>query len=182
MARIFHASLQGLRQEKDLALSAADIGNTEWLNINIETSSFYLLTPQNSDLRHEYEQFWDITKVMKTNVTGFQTHRDHFAIDFNRDRLLSRINEMFDRDISDHSYAEKYSLKDSDDWSLSESRKKLRSDNEWQSKLIDCLYRPFDKRSCYFSNISMDRPRRELINHVAGRDNLCLGLGRQGNA
>ena len=28
----------------------------------------------------------------------------------------------------------------------------------------------------------MDRPRRELKQHVAGRDNLCLGIGRQGLA
>jgi predicted helicase len=182
MARIFHASLQGLRQEKDLALYAADIDNTEWLNINIETSNFYLLTPQNSDLRHEYEQFWDINKVMKTNVTGFQTHRDHFAIDFNRDKLLNRIQEMFDRDTFDRDYTEKYLLKDNRDWNLSKARQALRSDNEWQNKLIDCLYRPFDKRSCYFSTVAMDYPRRELINHVADKDNLCLGLGRQGNA
>jgi len=45
-----------------------------------------------------------------------------------------------------------------------------------------CTYRPFDFRPCYFGTAAMDFPRRELLEHVAGRGNLCLGLGRQGVA
>jgi predicted helicase len=47
---------------------------------------------------------------------------------------------------------------------------------------MECLYRPFDFRHCYFSQVAMDYPRRELLDHVAGRENLCLGFGRQGLA
>ncbi len=179
MAKIFHASLHGLSKAKDLALLASDIDKTEWSNIDLEASAFYLLIPQNSDLRREYDRFWKITDIMQTNVLGFQTHRDHFAIDFDQNELLARMQEMFDRDTSDQDYAEKYLLKDSSDWNLRESRKALRSDYEWRDKFIDCSYRPFDNRPCYFSTVSMDRPRRELINHVAGKDNLCIGIGRQ---
>jgi predicted helicase len=182
MAKIFHASLHGLSKAKDLVLLDSDICKTEWSNIDLESSEFYLLIPQNSDLRCEYDQFWKITDIMQTNVLGFQTHRDHFAIDFDREELLSRMQEMFDQDTSDRDYAEKYLLKDNRDWNLGEARKELRSDSKWQNKLVNCLYRPFDKRPCYFSTASMDYPRRELINHVADKDNLCLGLGRQGIA
>jgi predicted helicase len=179
MAKIFHASLHGLSQAKDQALLASDIGKTEWSDVDLEASSFYLLIPQNSDLRREYDQFWKITEIMKTNVLGFQTHRDHFAIDFDRDELFCKIQEMFDQNTSDHNYTQKYSLKDNRDWNISEARKELRSDNEWQNKLVDCLYRPFDKRYCYFSTVSMDYPRRELVNHVMDKDNLCLLSSRQ---
>jgi predicted helicase len=182
MAKIFHASLHGLSQAKDLALLASDIGKTEWSDVDLEASRFYLLIPQNSDLRREYDQFWKMTDIMQTNVLGFQTHRDHFAVDFDRDELLCRIQEMFDQDTSDYDYSQKYSLKDSSDWNLRESRKALRSDDEWRDKFIDCSYRPFDNRPCYFSTVSMDRPRRELINHVAGKDNLCLNIVRQTKA
>src|SRR5207248_344641 len=45
-----------------------------------------------------------------------------------------------------------------------------------------CLYRPFDRRWCYFSPVAMDYPRRELQRHVAGKDNRCLGVGPGGNS
>jgi predicted helicase len=179
MAKIFHASLHGLSKAKDLALLASDIGKTEWSNINLEASSFYLLIPQNSDLRREYDQFWKITEIMKTNVLGFQTHRDHFAIDFDRDELLSRIQEMFNEDLSNNDYAQKYSIEDNRDWKINEARQKLRRDVNWKNKLVDCLYRPFDKRPCYFSSVSMDYPRPLFEKHILGKDNLCLITVRQ---
>jgi predicted helicase len=89
---------------------------------------------------------------------------------------------MRDINISDQDYSEKYNIKDNRDWNLKKARKSVSSDLHWEEKIISCLYRPFDWRSCYFSTVAMDYPRRELINHVAGRDNLCLGLGRQGIA
>jgi len=45
-----------------------------------------------------------------------------------------------------------------------------------------CAYRPFDQRFCYFGYEFMDRPRRELLEHVAFRENICLGVGKSGNA
>jgi predicted helicase len=47
------------------------------------------------------------------------------------------------------------------------------------AKLITCAYRPFDNRWCYFSGVAMDRTRTELVQHVAGKDNLCLNTVRQ---
>jgi predicted helicase len=179
MAKIFHASLHGLSKTKNLVLLDSDICKTEWSDIDLESSEFYLLIPQNSDLRCEYDQFWKITDIFPVNTMGFQTHRDHFAIDFDKDELLNRMQEMFDRDISDHGYAQKYSLKDSSDWNLRESRIALRFNREWQAKFINCSYRPFDLRYCYFSKIIMDRPRQELIDNVAGKDNLCLLSSRK---
>jgi predicted helicase len=141
-------------------------------------SEFYLFVPQDNDLRAEYEKGWKITEAMPVNVLGFQTHRDHFAINFEKEKLHQRIEEMRDENISDDKYTEKYNLKDNRDWKLNEARKAIRRDAQWQNKLIPCLYRPFDKRSCYFSTVAMDYPRRELINHVAGKDNLVLNLPR----
>ncbi len=34
----------------------------------------------------------------------------------------------------------------------------------------------------FFNKLVVDRPRRELLDHVAKKKNLCLGVGRQGIA
>ena len=45
--------------------------------------------------------------------------------------------------------------------------------------MTTCLYRPFDWRPCYFSEVSMDYPRRDLVDHVFCRKNLCVLVPRQ---
>jgi predicted helicase len=80
MAKIFHASLHGLLNTKDQTLLASDIGKTEWSNIDIETSSFYLLIPQNSDLRREYDKWWKITDIFPVNSVGIVTGQDALTI------------------------------------------------------------------------------------------------------
>jgi predicted helicase len=158
-----------------------DAATTKWTTLEPQ-APFYLFVPQDTRLLAEYEQGWKVTDAMPVYVNGFKTHRDHFAIDFDEDALHKRIAEMRDDIITDQEYANKHNLKVSGGWDLAEARQNLRNDSEWETKLIDCLYRPFDIRSCYFGKTVMDRPRRELIDHVAGKDNLCIGIGRQGLA
>jgi predicted helicase len=174
MAKIFHASLQGLSKAKDLALLASDIDKTEWSNIDLEASEFYLLVPQSCNLRMEYSRYWKVTDIFLVNVMGFQTHRDHFAIDLDRDELVRRISEFRDSSISDVEIQSKYKLEDGDVWNVRQSRLQLKQEVDWLENLIPCHYRPFDLRFCYFSKTIMDRPRKELIDNVANKDNLCL--------
>lgn len=181
MAKIFHAHLHGDRETKYDRLKHSTISDTAWSELLPQTP-FYLLIPQNASLRNEYEKTWSITDIMLTNVLGFQTHRDHFAVDFLRKELESRILEFRNLQLSDKEIEEKYDVSDNRDWSIREARKSLRQDHDWQGSLITCLYRPFDWRYCYFSKAAMDYPRQELIKHVANKKNLCLGVGRQGIA
>ena len=180
-AKIHHADLYGLRKNKYEWLSKNDIEKTDWKEAKPQ-KPFYLFTPQNTKLQKEFDKHWKIMDVMDVNVLGFQTHRDHFAIDFDKEVLYNRINEMRKDNILDYEYAKQYNLKDNRDWKLNQAREKIRKDKHWKKHLCRCLYRPFDQRNCYFSEIAMDYPRRELKDHVAGRKNICLGLGRQGIA
>ena len=65
----------------------------------------------------------------------FQTHRDSFAIDIDRDALLQRIKDMHDTSLSDDQFKEKYNLNDNDSRKLISSRHKLRNDKEWKSHI-----------------------------------------------
>ncbi len=142
-----------------------DLASTEWLKLKPQ-APFYLFVPQNKTLAVEYDAWHKVTDIMPINVLGFQTHRDHFAVDFDRSTILKRIRDMHDVSITDDAFQDKYHLKDNRDWQISSARKVLRDDKIWESKLIVCSYRPFDNRACYFSQVSMDYPRRELLDHV----------------
>ena len=191
-ATVYHADLWGKREifeNKQLVggkyhwLDDSDISSMiSEENQIYPDAPFYIFKHQDIDVRVEYNKFWKITEAMNINVLGFQTHRDHFAVDFEEKNIITRFQEMRDNNLTNEEFSTKYNIKDNRDWQLDKARKLIRSDHQWQDKIIRCLYRPFDFRQCYFSYVAMDYPRKELIDHVFKKDNLCLGIGRQGIA
>jgi len=177
MTQIYHADFWGSREDKYRYLQEHDITTVEWTEI-FPQSPFYLFTPQDKDLRKEYKFGWKITAIMPINTLGFQTHRDHFAIDFDHENLHQRLKEFRDLSQSDDEIRQKYKLKDNRDWKVEDARKKFRLDNNWKKWLIICLYRPFDWRSCYFSTVAMDYPRSILQKNMT-MENLSLLCSRQ---
>lgn len=176
-AQVHHAELWGNRASKYESLNLLDVDSVEGIEI-FPKAPFYLFTPQDTDLRTEYGVGWKITEAMPVNTLGFQTHRDHFAIDFEREHLNQRFKEFRDRRQSDDEITQVYELKDNRDWNVEAARKQIRLDENWERWLISCLYRPFDWRPCYFSTVAMDYPRTILQQNTT-KENLSLLCSRQ---
>jgi hypothetical protein len=179
--RVFHADLFGSRESKYGSLAAASATSTIWLPVD-PRPPFLLLFPQDSSLREEYEAGIRLPEAMPVNVLGFQTHRDHFAIDFEEAPLRERMAVFRDKKLTDDEVKSAFGIEDSGSWSVREARAALRSDKEWASRFVECAYRPFDIRYCFYSTVAADRPRRELLDHVVARQNLCLNTTRQTKA
>lgn len=176
---IWRGDLWGGRLEKYKATAQATL-ELFGRNQIAPSKPYYLFSRDNAALRRTYEQGWHLQKIMPTNVLGFQTHRDDFAISFDQAEMRRKLRELADPTLSNDELFQRYGLKSNRDWSLDQSRtaaRKLR-----KAELREVSYRPFDTRWCEFSTVTMDYPRRELLEHVAGRDNLVLGVGRFGNA
>ncbi|MBN1139200.1 MAG: hypothetical protein JXM73_21660, partial [Anaerolineae bacterium] len=97
---VCHTDLWGLRGQKYAQLLKTDVSSTRWQKL-APCAPFYLFIPQDVALRAEYSHGWKITDMMPTNVLGFQTHRDHFAIAFDKDEIKERIRLMRSRQLSD---------------------------------------------------------------------------------
>ena len=175
---VYHADLWGTRQGKYRALLETEKDTVEWTELHPSTP-FYLFIPQDEAVREEYEQGWRVTEIFPVSVLGFQSHRDHFAIAYEKTDIEHRVKDMFDKSVTDQNLREKYNIRDNQDWHLSEARTSLRAAENPTQSVIPCSYRPFDKRWCFFGYEFMDRPRRELIRHVAWRENICLLSPRQ---
>lgn len=115
-------------------------------------------------------------KSCPLTATGFQSHRDQFAISIVRSTLRDRIEDLIDGSPSDNQLREDFDL---GDWDIRKARVKLGSEDDWEESLVDCLYRPFDRRFCYLSEAVMDRPRRDVMQHVVVHENVCLNVVRQ---
>jgi predicted helicase len=178
--RVLYADLWGPREYKYGELNQADIASTAWTEL-LPNSPQYLLVRQDTKVLEEYEKGWRLPDMMPVNVLGFQSHRDAFAVAFTEGELQERILTVKSAE-SDDEVRGRFLLSDGHDWKLIDARRRLRELENWQKPIIPCLYRPIDFRFCYMSDIIMDRPRRELLEHVAWRANICLGVGRQGLA
>lgn len=151
---IRHADMFGLREKKYSQLDKASFGSIGLMPVK-PVSPFYLFIPQDLDLEVEYATFQKMTEAMPVNVLGFQTHRDEVAVAFDKEDLFGQVRNY-----------------------LGSAPKKL----DWEKFQSPCTYRLFDVRAVYLHTDVCDRPRRELLNHIVHRDNVSLGLGRQGIA
>ncbi len=177
-AKVYHADLWGKREDKYKELWDSTTTTVEWTVLQPQ-KPFYLLIPQNVNLLKEYQEEWKLTDIMPVNVLGFQTHRDHFAVAFNREEIAQRIKDMRNTQISTDRLRQRYRLRDNRDWQLNNVRTDVQSITDWEQYIIECAYRVFDKRYCYFDEIAMDYPRRELKDHVAWKENISLLASRQ---
>ncbi len=180
-ARVHHAEMWGPREGeggKYDRLVEQGVKTTQWQELEPD-SPYYFFDPRNPELMSEYQCGWKVTEMMLVNVLGFQSHRDQFAIDLDQSRLRNRISELREPLLTDDELRQRYELKDSRSWRLSEARKQLQDDGEWAEHFVRCAYRPFDWRWSYYSTVAMDRPRKELLGHVVRKDNLCLNTIRQ---
>ena len=137
---------------------------------------------QDETLLENYSNGFDLLKLFPVNVGGFTTHRDNFAIDFSKIEIKKRALSLIDNQIDDLTIQKLFDISDNRDWQINKARIEIQKDSNWESKIIECNYRPFDNRSCYFSSVMMDYPRKELIQHSFKKENLLLGIGRQGLA
>ena len=186
-ARIFHADLWGRRETEDgdgkyRWLSEHDLGDTEWTELHPRQPQ-YLFIPRDDRLAAEYEAGWKLTNAFPINALGFQTHRDQFAIAHAKEEMEKRLSDMCAAEIGDDTMRSRYRLSDNRDWKLTDARAALQSKGTGVAdSIIQCGYRAFDKRWCFFGTEFIDYPRSELMKHVAGRENVCLNIARQTKA
>lgn len=138
----------------------------------------WLLRPEATELRSQWEQWGAVSEMYTVGNVNFVTHRDDFAIAFSRDELVERAKEFRNLKIADSVLTEKYGLHDNRDWSLTQARRTAARDDDWESKVVKCLYRPFDVRWCWLATYAMDFPRLEVMGHLRG-GNLALLTTRQ---
>jgi hypothetical protein len=111
--------------------------------------------PRDESKRKEYEFSPRITDMMPINASGIVTARDDFVFDFEDGPILRRVSDLRDKSLSDDQIraryfqgkgSPRYAAGDSRGWKLPDARTRIRDDRDWASRIVKCLYRPFDVR------------------------------------
>jgi len=174
---VVHQELFGLREDKYRWLSKNCLSNVKWNRLKpASPNSFFI--PRDEKYSSLYNSFPSLQEIFPINVTGIVTARDSFVIDVDKKQLRRRIEEFRSLLIDDESVKERYDLKDTRGWKISEARKLLAKDEEWNKYFSKILYRPFDVRSIYYSEKMVDWGRQEVMQHMM-EDNISLCFMRQ---
>ena len=131
--------------------------------------------PKNFSLEKEYNSGFAVNELFKVCLLGPNSHRDDFAIAFNKEIAIDRIAKFLDKSISDCEIRELYSIKDNRDWQLSQARTKIKSSDI----PINCLYRPFDSRWMLYGDYAFDYPRPQINDQLIKGNNIALITTRQ---
>jgi len=178
-AKVHHAELWGRRDPKYKALFDLELESTDWEDL-APSSPFYLFTPEQADLRDEYESGWKLTEAMPVNTSGIVTARDKLVIDFEDEPLRARMNMFRDlRRLSDSEIKGKLNLSENYAWRIAAARRQFAKVGNWEQHIVDILYRPFDARRLVNHPSVTWRTRERVMRHMLAGKNLGLICTRQ---
>jgi predicted helicase len=180
LGKVFHFDLFGKRDFKYDFLSENSLKNIAF-NIFDPFKNNYLFKKIDDTLLKSYNDGINPTALFQINVMGFQTHRDDFCIDDNKAFLAKKLADFSQNKNSDDEIYKEFGVKSSSDFNIQKAQIELSKVNI-EKEIIKCDYRPFDTKYIYFDKIVVDRPRKELLTHSKNKENLIIGIGRQGMA
>ena len=176
-AKTYYADLWGSREEKYNTLSEIDVRSTEWCKLQ-PISPYYLLVPQDTDYRAEYESGWGITNIFHISSVGIATGRDKLTIHRTVEKLRETVSDFVA--LTEIEVKQKYDLNDSGDWKVYRVQADLRNHPDIDQHIGSIHYRPFDTRSTYYTGQSSGfhgRPRPEVMHNLLA-ENLALCVCR----
>ncbi len=178
-AKVFHADLWGLRQDKYDYLLEAQVESTDWEEL-CPRKPFYLFKPQESHVRSEYESGWKLTEGMPVNSVGVTTGRDRLCVSFRNKEALAKLEE-FASDLSEEHLIEKYGLSNKSGWNIDAARVAVRKSGISVSNVHPFCYRVLDNRKLYLDEAIVGRTRLDVMRNMLAGQNLGLCTNRELN-
>ncbi|WP_246938491.1 type ISP restriction/modification enzyme [Borrelia coriaceae] len=170
-ANVFYKSLKGKRLEKYEFLSTNDIFSIEFEQLNVK-APYYFFVKNNLDDENSYKEGISIKEIFKEYNIGVETQKDKIAVDFTKEELLNKLNDL--AYLDEQTARNKYNLKrDSRDWRLPIVQRFLKSTNIDAKYVKKLAYKPFDNRFTYYTNSKgvVSCPCYKIMKHILNIDN-----------
>ncbi len=177
--RFLHSEVYGLRTHKHHVLQSESAATTRWTRFQ-PSPPFFILYPQDTNLREEFLAFWKSTDIFPVNGVGMTTARDHVVIDFEREALLERATIFRNSTASDSDLCRILQIPEKKGWNVAAARKAIRREAHLEEFICEVAYRPFDTRLIFYHDSLVWRTVRAVMRHMLAGPNLGLAVGRAG--
>jgi len=179
LGQIFHFDLFGKRDFKYNFLSENSLSAIKFQELYPEKSNFFFIPKDNSQLLN-YSSGFEVGRLFLVQSMGITTARDGFSIDIEANKVLKRVYDFCNKNMSTESFQTIYNLAENYQWKVDEQRKLSPAYNPDYLKPIS--YRPFDNRHIYYQDNIVFRSRKQVMNNLLHADNLALNLVKIGRS
>ena len=177
LATVHYRDMTGRRKAKYDGLSALQIHDTGFKELDCQ-EPLHRFLPNDAAQREQYEKGFSTSDFFGKLSSGIQTKQDALCIATQKEDLTQRLRDF--KYLEESDLRVKYSIpKDSRDWKMALAVEDVKSG---KGEIVPFLYKPFDVQSIYYSGKTkgfVAYPRRDIMQHVVGRANLCLIVNRQ---
>lgn len=173
LGEVWHADLFGTRKAKFAALNE----DTPIFKRVEPIAPRYYFISKDTKVQAEYDQFIGLRELMPFGDAGVKTHRDHYAVGFNREEVLARLTDL----VEQRKTPEELGLKNTRDFSIAEARRRLAQD-DLDSLIQPISYRLFDNRFFVNSDAVADWPRHRTMSQFLDYNNIGIAVCRQQKA
>ncbi|KAF0234322.1 MAG: N6 adenine-specific DNA [Desulfovibrionaceae bacterium] len=178
-AFVYHADLQGERQQKYDWLDAHDLDSTDWTVLKPQTPSYWFV-PWNYDLGGEYGTLWRVPDIFPVNSVGIVTARDKLCVGWTKEEIWDRVQDF--AALPPEEARNKYELgDDARDWQVKLAQADVIASGPDRKHLAPVLYRPYDVRHTYYTGKTkgfLCMPLREVMQHALDGKNIGLSTPR----
>lgn len=179
LAVVQHGDLWGAREGKYSALWDGTAKSLMPASLP-HKAPMYPMVQRDYDLEEAYLDGFSVAEFMPFNQIGFQSHRDDFAVAFDREQISARLRIMADQSVENDRVRELFNVKDNRDWQLASARHRYQEhESELSKRISECDYRPFDRRFCHLDETAMDYPRWDIMRNCTDGLNFGLNFTRQ---
>ncbi|HEV2844279.1 MAG TPA: type ISP restriction/modification enzyme, partial [Thermoanaerobaculia bacterium] len=152
--RVLRADLWGSRAGKLRWLAERDVETTDWREIEPRGPAF-LFAPRDAALEEEYRRGVPLPEIFPEHSVGIVTGRDALVVDTDPAALKLRIAFLRREDG------------------------RLLADADWEDRFVPFLRHPFDRRTIFYADYLIERPRKRVMQHLLAGRNLGLIVPRQ---
>lgn len=170
-AVVHHADVFGLRKEKYKFLRDNTLSTIKWRIVQTLEPTYFFV-PKDFSAKEEYNRGFPVDELMSKNACGIVSSRDSILIKDSKEELNGIISDF--QNLTEFEFREKYSIKDSRDWTYIGAKKEIRN-----ASIIPIEYRPFDIQFVIYSSKSkgiLSYPRYEIMQHIIEKPNLVLNI------
>ena len=175
---VYQFDLFGTREYKYNFLKGNSISSIDWKNINPQSDNFLFIQNDFEASQKYNSELFGIQDFFKEGSNGVQTKRDNLFIDFEKDNLSKKIELLLCGNLNTE-FIEEFQIQDSSSYPL---MKRIANTTYSNSNIRRILYRPLDSRYIYYDKELLGRPFYKTMRHLKNPGNLCLIVGRQGQA
>jgi len=174
LAEVKYFDVYGFREKKYKFLFEKSFQSVDWQVLK-NSEPYYFFVPKDFSAIQEYEKGFPVNKILKVHNSGIQTDRDTLFIDFEKQKIKSRITKLLSGEF-DENFKDKYRIKDSSSYKITEVIK----NKEFDEKNIQLeQYRPFDYRYIYYDPKIISRAGFEVASNFIDNSNLGLQICKQ---